>query len=131
MPSFGTNVKSKYGCWTPRVIADAGSARTVTPEDFGCLITNRGGGALTVTLPTPVAEFAGAHITFFQVAAGDLVISCSEGLVGLNNATADTLTLGTANEEIGNGVTVICDGTSWLVQVHLAAEAVTTVVGDS
>ena len=53
------------------------------------------------------------------------------GWVALNNATADSLTLGQANEEIGNGMRVISDGTSWLPFVSWAAEAVTSVVGDA
>lgn len=109
------------------------SARTITKADFGALITNRGGGALTVTLPAPSSANKGAYVDFFQVAAGDFVLTTAAGeeLVLLNNATADSLTIGQANEEIGNGVRAISDGTSWLVQVSWAAEAVTSVVGDS
>lgn len=118
----------------PQVIkAETGSTRTVTKADFGALITNRGGGALTVTLPAPASTPIGVYVDFFTVAAGDFVITTTAGeeLVLLNNATADSLTIGQANEEIGNGVRVINDGTSWLVQVSWAAEAVTSTVTDA
>ena len=115
------------------VKAEAGSTRTITKADFGALITNRGGGALTVTLPAPASTPIGVYVDFYQVAAGDFVLTTSAGeeLVLLNNATADSLTIGQANEEIGNGVRAICDGTSWLIQVSWAAEAVTSTVTDA
>jgi hypothetical protein len=116
-----------------KVKAVTDSTYTVVTGDFGSLITNRGGGALTVTLPAPASTNAGCFVDFFQVAAGDFVLTTAAGeaLVLLNNATADSLTIGQANEEIGNGVRAISDGTSWLVQVSWAAEAVTSVVGDA
>jgi hypothetical protein len=116
-----------------KVKAVTDSTYAVVRGDYGSLITNRGGGALTVTLPAPSAVLSGVYVDFFQVAAGDFVITTSAGeeLVLLNNATADSLTIGQANEEIGNGVRAICDGTSWLIQVSWAAEAVTSVVGDA
>jgi hypothetical protein len=108
-----------------------GSAYTITTGDYGAIHTNRGGGALTYTLPTPSDALKGVWFDFFNVAAGDTVLSCSEGLALLNNATADTFTMGQANEEIGNGGHVVCDGSAWLVFFNIAAEAATTVVGDS
>ena len=109
------------------------STYTVVTSDFGKVITNRGGGALTVTLPAPASTPTGAYVDFYTVAAGDFVLTTSAGeeMVLLNNATADSLTIGQANEEIGNGVRVINDGTSWLTQISWAAEAVTSVVGDA
>ena len=113
--------------------AETASTRTIVSSDFGSVITNRGGGALTVTLPAPAQGNKGCYVDFFTVAAGDFVITTSAGeeIVALNNATADSLTLGQANEEIGNGMRVISDGTSWLPFVSWAAEAVTSVVGDA
>ncbi len=115
------------------VEAITASTYTVDGGDWGKLITNRGGGALTVTLPAPAATNKGCYVDFFTVAAGDFVLTTSAGeeMVLLNNATADSLTIGQANEEIGNGVRVISDGTSWLSFVSWAAEAVTSVVGDA
>lgn len=115
------------------VEAITGSSYTVNGDDWGKLFTNRGGGALTVTLPPPASTPVGVYVDFFTVAAGDFVITTAAGeeLVLLNNATADSLTIGQANEEIGNGVRAINDGSSWLIQVSWAAEAVTSVVGDS
>ena len=103
------------------------------PADNGILITNRGGGALTVTMPAPTEALTGSWAEFFAVAAGDLVITTAAGeaLVVNNNATADSYTLGTDNEEIGGGLRVICDGTSWLVVNYLSFETTTTTVTDS
>jgi hypothetical protein len=105
----------------------------VTTGDWGGLITNRGGGALTVTLPAPSATTVGAFVDFFQIEAGDFVLTTSAGdaIATLNNATADSLTFGQANEEIGNWHRVINDGTAWLVINGMAAEAVTSSVADS
>ena len=113
------------------VKAHTASTHTIAVGDYGAIHTNRGGGALTYTLPTPSDALKGVWFDIYVVAAGDNVLSCAEGLVLLNNATADTLTIGQANEEIGNGAHVVCDGTSWLVFLNIAAEAATTAVGDS
>ena len=128
-----TNTRSRFGQLIPNITEVAGSTYTVTHLDAGSIITNRGGGALTVTLPEPSAAFKGFEVRFFQVAAGDLVIGTAAGekMVEFNNATADSILLGTNGEEIGNGVRCVCDGTSWLVFLHLSAEAVTTTVTDA
>lgn len=113
--------------------AKTASTYTVTNGDWGAIITNRGGGALTVTLPAPSAVTPGVYVTFHQVAAGDFVITTTAGeeMVLLNNATADSLTLGTDNEEIGNSIRCTNDGTGWLTALSLSAEAVTTTVTDA
>lgn len=113
------------------VSAHAGSTYTITTGDFGAIHTNRGGGALTYTIPAPSDANKGCWFDVVVVAAGDNVLSCSEGLNLLNNASADTLTIGTNNEEIGNAVHLVSDGTAWLVFLSIAAEAATTTVGDS
>lgn len=120
----------------PQVVkAKTASTYTVsnTSGDWGALITNRGGGALTVTLPAPSTVTPGVWVEFFQVAAGDFVLTtvAGEEICTYNNATADSYTIGTDNEEIGNGVKVFCDGTSWLVMHYLGNEAATTTVTDA
>ena len=117
---------------TPVIIkAHTGSTYTITDGDYGAVHTNRGGGALTYTLPAPSAALKGVWFDVFVVVAGDNVITTSAGdaLVLLNDASATSLTIGTNGEEIGNGCHVVCDGTSWLVFVNLAAEAVSLTVG--
>jgi hypothetical protein len=113
--------------------AKTDSTYSVVPSDYGSVITNRGGGALTVTLPAPSATNKGCYVDFYTVAAGDFVLTTTAGeeMVLLNNATADSLTIGQANEEIGNGVRALSDGTSWLCFVSWAAEAVTSTVTDA
>jgi hypothetical protein len=120
----------------PQVVkAKTGSTYTVsnTSGDWGAFITNRGGGALTVTLPAPATVTPGVWVEFFQVAAGDFVLTTAAGeaLVVNNNATADSYTLGTDNEEIGNYTKAICDGTSWLIVNGLSFETTTTTVTDA
>jgi hypothetical protein len=103
------------------------------PGNHGEIITNRGGGALTVTLPAPSTANLGCEVSFFQVAAGDFVVGTAAGeqIVTYNNATADSLLNGTDNEEIGNGLTVVSDGTSWLVIQYLGSETATNTVTDA
>ena len=124
------------GSRIPRRIISAKTGSTYTvafPGDHGAIITNRGGGALTVTLPAPAEANAGCQVSFFQVAAGDFVITTAAGeaLATYNNATADSLTNGQDSEEIGNGMTVVSDGSSWLVFQNLGSETATNTVGDS
>ena len=117
---------------TPAVIKEhTGSTYTVTTGDYGAIHTNRGGGACTYTLPAPSAALKGVWLDIFVVAAGDNVITTAAGneMVLLNDALATSLTIGTNGEEIGNGVHLVCDGTSWLGFVSLAAEAVSLTVG--
>src|SRR5512143_4241073 len=106
-----------------------GSTYSIADGDYGAIHTNRGGGALTYTVPAPSAAPKGAWFDIYVVAAGDNVLTCTDGFVGLNDAAATSLTIGTNGEEIGNGVHVVCDGTSWLLFVNLAAEAVSLTVG--
>jgi hypothetical protein len=97
--------------------------------DNGTIFTNRGGGAVTYTLPAVADIQAGWHCWFFCVAAGDQVITAPAGLlVAFNNAAATTFTIGTNGEEIGTNCFVIFDGTQYLLALSLAAEAVTTAV---
>lgn len=117
---------------TPMIIKEhTGSTYTITTGDYGAVHTNRGGGACTYTLPAPSAALKGVWLDIFVVVAGDQVIETSAGdqMVLLNDAAATRLTIGTNGEEIGNGVHLVCDGTSWLCFVNLAAEAVTLTVG--
>ena len=117
---------------TPVIIKEhTGSTYTITTGDYGAVHTNRGGGACTYTLPAPSAALKGVWVDFFVIVAGDNVITTAAGneLVLLNDALATSLTIGQNGEEIGNGVHVVCDGTSWLCFVNLAAEAVTLTVG--
>lgn len=118
----------------PLVIKEkTASTYTVAAGDWGSIITNRGGGALTVTLPAPSSVPAGVYVDFFQVAAGDFVVTTAAGeaLVVNNNASADSYTIGTDNEEIGNGLRCVSDGTSWLVFNFLSFETTTTTVTDA
>ena len=118
----------------PQVIQEITAATyTVDNGDWGSLITNRGGGALTVTLPEPANAPTGAWVEFFLVVAGDFVIGTAGGdaMVLHNNAAADSLTTGQASEEIGNGFRVVNDGTGWLVYRFPGNEAVTTTVTDA
>jgi len=118
----------------PQVVTEVtASTYTVDNGDWGSLITNRGGGALTVTLPEPSAAPVGAWVEFFTIVAGDFVIgtTAGEAMVLHNNATADSLTTGQAAEEIGNAFRVVNDGTGWLVYRFPGNEAVTTTVTDA
>lgn len=104
--------KILFGGWATPVEAKT-TAYTLKARDCGKLFTNRGAsGSVTFTLPDPDTSLAGFTAEFFAVAAQDLVVSSSEGLVVDSNATADSITL---DNIIGQHLKVICDGTSWLV----------------
>lgn len=99
----------------------------IVPGDIGKTFTNRGASAsVTATLP-PVADLtAGWWCRFFVVANQAVVIAShgsSDNITGLNDATADSLTIDTSAERIGFGATFIWDGTSWLAFCNLAGDA--------
>jgi hypothetical protein len=127
MPNY-SDTPSKFGTWLVPCIAETGSTRTITPADFGKCITNRGGGALTVTLPDPATVPKGSWVKFFGVAAGNFIIQCTSKIVCLNNAAATSISWSTDGEEIGNGAEAINLGTLWFVKISLADEANTLTV---
>src|SRR3990170_2336542 len=74
------------------------AAYTVTDQDYGKIITNRGAGAsVTVTMPAP-ATAEGESILFYTIAAQNFIVKAAA-----------------ANQLIGNAVELVSDGTSWLV----------------
>jgi hypothetical protein len=115
---------------TPFVVKSRAANFTVGPGDFGAIHMITASG-VTATLPTPAEGNKGAWLEFYLTVDEDFIISCSEGLVVDNNATADTITWGQTGEQIGNSCRVISDGTGWLVQLHLADEANSQTIGDS
>ena len=93
---------------------------TVTDQDFGKLITNRGaGGAVVITLPAP-GTCEGEKIDFFTLAAQDFTVKTAAAgqMAHFNDLTASSVAITAAGSEIGSGMTLISDGTSWLVLPH-------------
>ena len=90
---------------------------TLSDQDWGKLITNRGaGGAVVVTMPAPgTAE--GETIEFFTVANQNFTVKAAAAaqFVLFNDATASSVLVGTTNQKIGTGIRLVSDGTSWLV----------------
>ncbi len=124
-------LQSKYGHWITPVKAKV--TATLTKDDFGTVVTNRGAvAAATYTLPDPSASFAGAWVEF-RVEAGQNVtvraVSASK-LVVFNNAAATSIAFSTAAELIGNGLRATCNdnGTKWLIAVYLGAETSTPTI---
>ena len=62
---------------------------TVTPNDFGSVITTRGaGGAVTFTLPAAGSTNNGEWVLFVNVADQNMIIAgADEGLVTFNDLT--------------------------------------------
>jgi hypothetical protein len=102
---------------------------TVTPADFGSVITTRGaGGAVTFTLPAASAGNKGDWVLFWNVVDQNMIVAgADEGLVVLNDLTADSIAFQTSSEKIGGAFLAISDGTSWCV-VPLATETQTVTV---
>lgn len=106
-----------------RVVAKA-TAYTITTADSGTIFTNRGAGAsVTFTLPDATVN-NGVDVTIYIVAdfevvvagaVGDqMVMGTDDAGTGNGDAAADSVTITTANEQIGCGLRCVCDGTSWL-----------------
>jgi hypothetical protein len=125
MPNFAPT-SYKFGCALQLPKAVTGTTYTVTPEDFGKVITNRGAaGNLALTLPAPSAAFTGCSVRVFCVAAGTVTIACTSLLIVENNAAATSIAFSTASEIIGNAVTAVCTGSKWFIELHLANTAST------
>lgn len=102
---------------------------TVTPNDFGSILTTRGaGGAITFTLPTASSVNAGDWVLFINVADQNMIVTgTDEGLVVFNDLTADAIAFQQASEKIGGAFLAISDGTSWAV-LPIATETQTIAV---
>lgn len=120
-------ITSIYGHWAVPTTTQTGSYAVQT-RDFGSCI--QAGGALTATLPAPSPVLNGAWVQFFSIAAGDMVIQATGGdnLVVDADAGADSITFGTANEEIGASCLALCDGTGWLILNDLSGVTSTKAV---
>jgi len=108
------------------------SSYTVTPADFGSVLTTRGaGGAITFTLPSASAVNKGEWVLFVSVADQNMIVAgADEGLVCKNDLTADSIAYQTGSEKIGGAFLAISDGTSWTV-MPLAEEAQTVTIGSA
>jgi hypothetical protein len=102
---------------------------TVTPNDYGSVISTRGAGAaVTFTLPAAGATNKGEWVLFVNVVNQSMTIAgADEGLVVFNDLTADAIAFSTTSEKIGGAFLAISDGTSWAV-VPLATETQTITV---
>ena len=102
---------------------------TLTQADSGKIFTNRGDtDAITFTLPAVSDTYTGVNYRFYVVADQDLVVAgTADELVTFNCNLATSVALSTTSEQIGGGVEVVCDGTSWLV-FPLAEETQTLTV---
>ena len=102
---------------------------TVTPNDFGSVLTTRGaGGAVTFTLPAASSVNNGDWVLFVNVADQKMIIAgADEGLVTFNDLTADSVAYQTSSEKIAGAFLAISDGTSWVV-MPIATETQTIAV---
>lgn len=94
------------------------AAYTIDPtvDPSGKVFTTRGATtAITFTLPA-VSGNAGLHYFFASVADVNMVVAGpDEGVVSLNDLTADSVAYQTASLKIGGAFLAVCDGTSWLI----------------
>jgi hypothetical protein len=89
---------------------------TVLSSDHGVLFTNRGAaGAVNFTLPA--TAYKGMRFGFFVVADQTLTVTSgtADTMVVYNDATADSVSFGSAGDKIGGMFEVVGDGTGWLV----------------
>ena len=108
------------------VVALTASA-TLTAFDMGKTFHTTGAsGAVTVTLPDP-ATCSGGDILILNVADQDLIISCDEKVIALNNVAADSVAVSTAGEQIGGAFWMVALPTKWFA-LHLTEETQTSTV---
>lgn len=101
---------------------------TVTPNDFGSVLTTRGAsGAITFTLPAAGTTNKGEWVLFVNVADQNMIVTEASGLTVFNNATATSIAFETSSEKIGGAFLAISDGTTWCV-APLATETQTITV---
>lgn len=105
----------KFGGFATPVEAKT-AAYTLKERDCGKLFTNRGASAgVTFTLPKIGANngLKGLKFEFFSVAAQVITVASdpADSIVADSDAAADTIALAGT---IGQHLTVVCDGTSWL-----------------
>lgn len=106
------------------------AAYTLTARDNGKIFTNRGAsGSVTFTLPKISANnrLKGFVAEFFTVAAQAIVIASdpADSLVVHADAAADSITTAAT---IGQHITVVADGTAWLVISDPSAASAATAV---
>lgn len=102
---------------------------TVTEADNHTLFTNKGDAdAINFTLPTTAEK--GLHYGFFAVANFSLTVTAgtADTMVVFNDAAADSVAYGTANEIIGGFFEVLGDGALWYVFPRLGADSQTITV---
>lgn len=98
-----------------QVVSTVTADKTVSEAEAGQMFVAAGTGTLTFTLPTTPKR--SLEYSFFNSVDQNMVITCAttDTLVVLNDAAADSITLGTASEKIGGSFRVIGTGTKWLV----------------
>ena len=89
---------------------------TVVTADHGTLFTNRG-AAGTVNFTLPTTAYKGMRFGFYVVADQTLTVTSgtADTMVVYNDATADSVSFGSAGDKIGGMFEVVGDGTGWLV----------------
>jgi hypothetical protein len=111
------------------VLAIAADA-TLTNEDMGKIVTNRGAsGAVVITLPSASGENAGGSVEVHVVANQSLRVQAAtnDKMVLINDAAGDYVEWSTGNEKIGGGGLFVSDGTNWLFSaMNAGANTVTT-----
>lgn len=116
-------IKSGFGAWLKPVVAKTANY-TVVSTDAGTLFTNTGAaGAVTFTLPTASTLLAGWWIEVHVTADQTVTITTpgpNDTMYAFNDNAADSIAWSTAGQKVGNGATVVCDGTKFIVQLHPA-----------
>jgi len=114
----GANKQSFVGEYFPAMktpVAITGNA-TLNATHFGALVQSNGAANTDIlTLPDAAADNAGAWIYAQRIAdfGWTVATNTADTLVGVNNASADSVTFNTANEKIGSCGLFVSDGALW------------------
>jgi len=114
----GANKQSFVGEYFPAMktpVAITGNA-TLNATHFGALVQSNGAANTDIlTLPDAAAGNAGAWIYAQRIVdfGWTVATNTADTLVGVNNASADSVTFNTANEKIGSCGLFVSDGALW------------------
>lgn len=94
----------------PELVTETGTTLTIRPSDAGKVFCNLGaGGNITYTVQSAALFRPGDQITVLSAAAGTVTVGFTAGqLITLNDASANSVALSTADEILGGGFLFTC-----------------------
>ena len=91
---------------------------TFNSTHWGALVLNKAASDRNYTLPAPAAALSGKWFEFASDFGQNTTFTAATAntILALNTLAANSVALSTANEIIGAGLKMVCDGSKWIVQ---------------